>query len=245
MNNGNSYNSSNANRSNNQNGKSYRGYYTGSKPSESNTYKKNFANNRYNQRPTYDQSRNTYFNNNLNNTAYNHNNKSGANYYEGSGYNSNNDTYYKKPYQKSNTYYNDHHHEQKQAYSNKQYIPRKPMANTYPVKQKNVVDTLLEDTKTSKYFDILARYHRYFKKQLDNGLLNEQDFVTKFEEVKKAHIGNEKLDDELKIKLGKNHEKLKLDKLQYDIAIMHFENIENIKGFEATFAHEINLKQST
>lgn len=237
MNNGSSHGN---NRNNNQQGKSYRGYYGGNKSNEANAHKKNFPNNRYNQRPSYDQSRNPYPNNNNGGSSY-QGNRSGINYYEGSNYNSGNDNYYKKSYQKGNSYYNEQNKYQEHGYpSNKAYISKKPVSN-YPPKQRNVIDALLDDTKTSLYFDIFLRYHKFFKKQMEKGMLTEQDFVHKFEELKRAYTSDKKLEENLKSKLGKNQEKLKLDKLQYDISLLHHENIENIKAMETKIVDEINL----
>ena len=101
MNNGSSYGN---NRNNNQQGKSYRGYYGGSKSS---SHKKNFTNNRYNQRPIYDQSRHPYVSNNANVGSIYQGNGSGSNYSEGLKYTSSTETYDKKPHQNGNNHYTD------------------------------------------------------------------------------------------------------------------------------------------
>ncbi|KAL6931586.1 uncharacterized protein HGUI_01391 [Hanseniaspora guilliermondii] len=233
MNNGNSF--SGNNKHNNQNGKSYRSYYNGNK-SNDNTYKKTFVNNKYNQRSTYDQSRSTYPNNVNSSSRY----QGRSGHFEGSSYNSNNEGYYKKPYHKPNNYYNDNY--QDQGYqSNKKYNPRRYTGTTYPMSNKSTVDALLDETRSSVYYDVFSRYHKAYKKQLEKNILSEQEFIDKFEEVKKTYMGNTKLDENLKMKLGENLEKLKLDKLQYDISILHHENIENIKGLEFKVSDDINL----
>ncbi|CAI8503165.1 unnamed protein product [Hanseniaspora opuntiae] len=229
MNNGNSY--SGNNKHNNQNGKSYRGYYSGNKPND-NTYKKTFVNNKYNQIPSYDQPRTTYPNSVNSSSRYQ--GRSGPGY-EGSSHNSSSDAYYKKPYNKTNSYYSDSYQ------GNKKYNPRRYTGATVSTGHRNTVDALLDETKTSMFYDVFARYHQYYKKQLEKNILSEQEFIDKFEEVKKTYMGNTKLDEELKMKLGESQEKLKLDKLQYDISIMHYENIENIKGLEGKVSDDINL----
>ena len=234
MNNGNSY--SGNSKHNNQNGKSYRGYYSGNK-SNDNTYKKTFVNNKYNQRPSYDQPRTTYPNSVNSSSRYQ--GRSGPGY-EGSSHNSSSDAYYKKPYNKTNSYYSDSY--QEQGYQgNKKYNPRRYTGATVSTGHRNTVDALLDETKTTMFYDVFARYHQYYKKQLEKNILSEQEFIDKFEEVKKTYMGNTKLDEELKMKLGESQEKLKLDKLQYDISIMHYENIENIKGLEGKVSDDINL----
>lgn len=228
MNNGNSY--SGNNKHNNHNGKSYRGYYSGNKPND--TYKKTFVNNKYNQRPSYDQPRTTYPSSGNNNSRYQ--GRSGPGY-DGSSHNPSNDAYHKKPYSKTNNYYSDSYQ------GNKKYNARRYTGAAVPTGHKNTVDALLDETKASMYHDVFARYHQYYKKQLEKNMLSEQEFIDKFEEVKKAYMGNTKLDEDLKTKLGENQEKLKLDKLQYDISILHYENLENIKGLEGKVSDDINL----
>lgn len=232
MNNGSSY--SGNNKHTNQNGKSYRGYHSGYKPND--TYKKTSVN-KYSQRISHGQPRTTYPNSVNNSSRYQ--GRSGPSH-DGTSHNSTSDIYYKKPHNKTNNYYSDGY--QEQGYQGtKKYSPRRYTGAAFLSGHKNTADALLDETKSSMFHDVLARYHQYYKKQLERNVLSEQEFIEKFEEVKKAYMGNTKLDEELKVKLGENQEKLKLDKLQYDISILHYENIENIKGLEAKISDDINL----
>ncbi|XBW36514.1 hypothetical protein QEN19_002091 [Hanseniaspora menglaensis] len=196
-----------------------------------NTYKKSYGNkNAYN---TYN--KNTFYNNNSSTKTNEHY----QNRYEGNkGYD------FTEKYQ--NNSYSQNYREE--------YNTKPKSSFSAPIKQVDVIDTLITETmQKSIYIDIFERYLNIYKKMIIDGSLKEKEVIEKFEQLK-ASIFFEELNETTKKATGtngkhpssiaekeKHKKKSQISKLSYNIAMMHYKNIDDVLGYESKTLEDLSL----
>lgn len=243
------YNNNNMNyQSRNQNNNHNGSRFVSSDNSNNRTY---YNNNNTNQNDRY---------NNSYKKPYNNKNTYNSNYHRNNNTASPNDNY--TNYDTTNilqqnniTNPQNYRHHQNNQYNNTKF--NRNNFNTFiPTKQVNIIDTLITSAmKESLYADIFDSYLKYYKKLLADGTMKEQEVVEKFELLKKSisykdnkdNINDNAVSSETKLK-EKNLQsktiatkKCKISKLSYDIAVLHYKNIEDIIVRESKTLDEISL----